>query len=208
MRNTPIIIALAGLTTGTTAAPTFFHTDANAGAPPAPALTDPTRFNTTITVDLSGINSWDAAGSTLNETLSIAIGGDFLVTGIAWDVTIATVGASWLSEVQMGFLDSDIGLQLSFGAGDNTPGTATYTSGGILDLGSIDPTFPFFVGADGILDLEFREGFDDVTGAIDATFLAGSSVTIQYVYPAPGSLALLGFGGLVAGRRRRSTRLA
>jgi len=193
------IAAVAGFAGLATASPFFSTTSTSTDVTAAPAG----GATVTITVDISGINSWDAAGASVNETLSIALGGDYMVIGVGWDVTVATVGASWLSEAQMGFLDSGIGLQLTFGAGDNTPGTGTYTSGGILDLGSIDPTFPFNVGADGNLDLEFREGFDDAAGAIDSSYLAGSSVTIQYVVPAPGALAMLGLGGLVAGRRRR-----
>ncbi|CAN0594277.1 unnamed protein product, partial [Laminaria digitata] len=61
------------------------------------------------------------------------------------------------------------------------------------------------VGADGILDINFFESFDDVAGEIDATYLAGSTITIvgQGIVPAPASLALIGLGGLAAGRRRR-----
>lgn len=193
------IAAVAGFAGLATASPFFSTTSTSTEITTAPAG----GATVTMSIDISGINSWDSVGASVNETLSIALGGDYLVIGVGWDVTVSTVGASWLSEATLGFLDSAEGLQLSFGAGDDTPGTATYTSGGILDLASIDPTFPFQVGADGNLDIEFFEGFDDVAGAIDASYLAGSTVTVQYVVPAPGALAMLGLGGLVAGRRRR-----
>ena len=56
--------------------------------------------------------------------------------------------------------------------------------------------------ASGMLSIEVHEvGFDDNPGDIDSFFNSGT-VTISYV-PAPGALAVLGMGGLVAGRRRR-----
>ncbi|RMH27105.1 MAG: PEP-CTERM sorting domain-containing protein [Planctomycetota bacterium] len=195
--KTMAFAAVAGFAGLATASPFFSTAQTGTEIYSAPA-----GAVATITVDISGINSWDLAGSSFNETLSVSLGGDYLVTGIGWNVTIQALGASWRSEATIGFLDSPIGLQLTPGT-DSSPGTGTYTSGGIVDLASIDPTFPFTVGADGNLDLEFFESFDDVSGAIDATYLAGSSLQIQYVVPAPGALAMLGLGGLVAGRRRR-----
>ncbi len=195
--KTMAFAAVAGFAGLATASP-FFSTSQTA----TEIYSAPAGAVATITVDLSGINSWDLAGSSFNETLSVSLGGDYLVVGLGWNVTIQTVGESWRSEATIGFLDSSIGLQLAPGT-DNSSGTSTYTSGGILDLASIDPTFPFTVGADGNLDLEFFESFDDVAGSIDATYLQGSSLQIQYVVPAPGALAMLGLGGLVAGRRRR-----
>lgn len=193
-----MIATVAGFAGLATAAPFF----TNAGAPTnAPQLS--TRGGAaTATLDLSGFTSFDEPGNPINQLAGINIGGDFLVTGIGWsNVTIQTVGASWLSEATIGFLDSPIGLQLSPGSADATPGTGTYSSGGILDLASIDPTFPFTAGADGIVNLEFFETFVDNAGAADAFWLSGT-LTIEYV-PAPGALAMLGLGGLVAGRRRR-----
>ncbi len=195
--KTMAFAAVAGFAGLATASP-FFSTSQTA----TEIYSAPAGAVATITVDLSGINSWDLAGSSFNETLSVSLGGDYLVVGLGWNVTIQTVGESWRSEATIGFLDSSIGLQLAPGT-DNSSGTSTYSSGGILDLASLDPTFPFFVGADGNLDLEFFESFDDVTGEIDATYHQGSSLQIQYVVPAPGALAMLGLGGLVAGRRRR-----
>ncbi|MFK7884138.1 MAG: PEP-CTERM sorting domain-containing protein [Phycisphaerales bacterium] len=192
------IAAVAGFAGLATASPFLSTASTSTEITSAPA-----GATATITVDLGGISSNDAFGSSLNETLSVALGGDFLVTGIGWDVTTSTIGASWLSESVMTFLDSAAGLQLTWHPADETPGTATSTSGGILDLASIDPTFPFQAGADGSVELEFWESFVDNAGAGDATYAQGSFLQIQYVVPAPGALAMLGLGGLVAGRRRR-----
>lgn len=192
-----MIATVAGFAGLATASPFF----SNAGAPVnAPQLS--TRGGLTMTLDLAGFTSYDELGNAINDTAGINLGGDFLVTGLGWsNVTIQTVGASWLSEATIYFLDSPIGLQLSVGAADATPGTGTYSSGGILDLASIDPDFPFTAGADGIVNIEFYDGFVDNVGSADALYLSGT-LTIQYT-PTPGALAVLGLGGLVAGRRRR-----
>lgn len=198
--KTAMIATVAGLA-GIASASPFFSAN---GVQYSNPIAYSTRGGTsTITIDLAGYNTWDAAGSALNETINVNLGGDYQVVGIGWDnVMIQTVGASWLSEARIQFNDSPVGLGLAVGAGDSFAGTGgPYSSGGILDLASIDPTFPFSAGADGVLQIEFHETFDDVTGAIDATFLSGT-LTIQYV-PTPGALAVLGMGGLVAGRRRR-----
>jgi len=155
----------------------------------------------TITVDVSGFNFNDAQGSALNETLSIALGLGAEVTGIGWDVTLTTIGASWASEATIDFEGQ---IFLSVGAGTDAGVTgAAFSSGGILDL-TDDASLPnITLGGDGNLDLEFFDSFVDNSGTGDASFGAGSTLTIAYVVPAPGSLAILGLGGIVAGRRRR-----
>ncbi|MEM9372639.1 MAG: PEP-CTERM sorting domain-containing protein [Planctomycetota bacterium] len=188
------VAGFAGLATASPFISTTTTSTENASAPAGAVQT--------VTVDISGVNSWDFQGASVNEIISVNIGGDFLVTGIGWDVNLSTIGASWLSETTLGFLDSGIGLQVTPGIGDDFTGSASYSSGGILDLAAADPTFPFSAGADGIVQIEVFESFDDVSGAIDNVFGAGSTLQIQFV-PAPGALAMLGLGGLVAGRRRR-----
>lgn len=198
MKNV-IIAAVAGFAGLATANP-FFH---NGGAADISNATVSAPRGNTVSIDLAGIQSWDAAGSALNELLSVNIGANATVTGLGWDnVVIEAIGFSWISEARINFLNSAIGLNLAPGSADAFPGTGgPYSSGGILDLASIDPTFPFQVGADGNLNLEFFESFDDVAGAADANWLSGT-LTVQYV-PTPGALAVLGLGGLVATRRRR-----
>jgi len=155
-----------------------------------------------LTLDISGFNSWDLQGAAVNETLSAFIGVGAMVTGISWDVNLSTFNGSWASEAILGFEGQ---INLTPGIGDDFQVTgANYNSGGVVDLS--DAGVPnITVGPDGILDIEFFESFDDVAGEVDGTWLAGSSVTIvgQNIVPAPGALAVLGLGGLVAGRRRR-----
>jgi uncharacterized protein (TIGR03382 family) len=198
MKNV-IIAAVAGFAGLATANP-FFH---NGGvADMSNAVVSAPRGNT-VSIDLAGIQNWDAAGSSFNETLSVLIGANATVTGIGWDnVVIEALGGSWISEARILFADSPIGLGLAPGVADAFPGTGgPYSSGGILDLASADPSFPFQVGANGLLNIEFTESFDDVPGAVDSIYLSGT-LTVQYV-PTPGALAVLGLGGLVATRRRR-----
>ncbi|MEM1330327.1 MAG: PEP-CTERM sorting domain-containing protein [Planctomycetota bacterium] len=173
------------------------------------------RGSTLLSIDISGINSWDLEGAFDNESitsdiaaaLGAASGTPVGIDGIGWDVSLDTVGASWLSEATILFDDADApgsltSIALTVGVGDDFAGSASYSSSGVLDLagaglGDIELS-------QGNLLLDFFESYDDVAGAIDATFGAGSTLTISaYVVPAPASAALLGLGGLVATRRRR-----
>lgn len=162
----------------------------NAGAP-----------TQTITIDVSGINFNDAGGSALNEMLSVALGLGAEVTGLGWDVNLTTVGGSWASEAVINFEGQ---INLTVGIGDDFGVTnQNYASGGILDL--TDAGLPnITLGGDGNLDMEFFEGFVDNGGTGDAFFEQGSVLFLAVTgVPTPGSLAVLGLGGIVAGRRRR-----
>ncbi|MEZ6241468.1 MAG: PEP-CTERM sorting domain-containing protein [Phycisphaerales bacterium] len=169
-----------------------------------------TRDGATYVFDLSGIQSWDTLSSPNNTVvnldlaaaLGLASGTSIAFNGIAWDVTIQTIGGSWLSEAVIYFDDNvapDLsGLFLTPGVGVTTPGTASFSSGGILKLA--DAGIPDIVLPNGILRMEFFESFDDVSGAADANW--SGTLTLQAT-PAPGTLALIGLGGLAATRRRR-----
>ena len=155
-----------------------------------------------IGFDVAGINSWDSYGSANNETYTNGSGGaGSVMTGIGWDVTIATVGGSWLSEARVYFDGSDLdgsGLFLTPGSAISSPGTATFSSGGIIDLTDNGiPDIP--VLADGLIHMEFYEGFDDAAGVIDATWTAG---TLDLVYATCGTVTEMtagcaGNGGFV-----------
>ncbi len=157
----------------------------------------------TLVLDVSGMSFNDAPGSALNEILSVFIGVGGEVTGIGWDVNLTSIGASWANEAVMGFEGQ---VNLTVAADANPVSNMNYASG-IVDL-SDDAGLPnITVGADGILDIEFSESFVDNGGTGDNFFEAGSTITIvgtgSGFVPTPGSLAVLGLGGLVAGRRRR-----
>lgn len=165
--------------------------------------------NVLVTIEfLSDIATWDLVGDPDNLVFDIDLGSGgtpATMHGIGWDVSVATVGASWLSEARMYFDDNiapDLsGLFLTPGIADGFPGTGSYSSGGIVDLS--DNGIPDIVLPNGHLRLEFHESFDDVADAIDGYFLAGSTLTLDMtMVPAPGALALLGLGGLAIRRRR------
>lgn len=157
----------------------------------------------TLVIDVSGTQFFDDQGAAINTVLAIAVGNGVdiaNVTGIAWDVNLTTFtdpGAafpSWASEATMDFGGND---QINVGAGDGF---------GVVNqnyTGSVATNFN--VDASGILNIEFYESFDDSLGNADSQFDAGSTVTLtgSNFVPTPGSLAVLGLGGLVAGRRRR-----
>lgn len=128
----------------------------------------------TVGVDMTGIDSWDGIDDTDNIIIDLNIGAGNAMTGVSWDVGIATVGASWLSEPTILFSDStgsaDLnGINLAPGTGEDAPGDMEFSSGGVLDFS--DNALPDIVaGADGILRLQFFEGFDDTADAVDANW--------------------------------------
>jgi PEP-CTERM motif len=81
-----------------------------------------------------------------------------------------------------------------------------YSSGGILDLASIDPGLPIIFDNDDNIRFEFWEGFDDLPNAVDGVWNSGT-ITLQFeatAVPEPATMAVLGLGALAAMRRRRA----
>lgn len=152
-----------------------------------------------MTFDISGFQSNDAQGSALNQHLIVALGAGAEVTGIGWDVNLTSIGGSWGSEAVISF-GGQINLTPS---GDGFPVTNMNYQSGIVDLSDIALPNITVDGA-GNLDIEFFESFVDNGGTGDTLYEAGSTITLAVKgIPTPGSLAVLGLGGLVAGRRRR-----
>lgn len=123
-------------------------------------------------LDVTGIQSWDGIDDADNIVMDLDIGAGNELEGASWDVNIATVGASWLSEASVQFSDSNgsadpNAINLAPGAADGAPGAMDYSSGGIVLFSSV-PLPNIVAGADGILRLQFFEGFDDVADAVDA----------------------------------------
>ncbi len=151
-----------------------------------------------ITIDVSGMQFNDAPGSALNHVLSIFIGQGQVVGGIAWDVNLTTIGASWASEATLNFEGQ---IVLAVADDPNPVSNMNYSSNGFVFLA--DSGLPdIVVGPDGVLDIEFYESFVDNGGTGDAFFEPGSTITITNV-PTPGALAIFGLGGLFTARRRR-----
>jgi hypothetical protein len=138
---------------------------------------------TTLVVDISGTDSWDALNDPSNTTLLVPLGAGASMTGIGWDTTLTTFGGSWLSEARFYFDGSDLdlsGLFLSPGAGSGFPGTGVFfSSGGTIDLSdNAIPDIPIL--ADGDLHIQLNESFDDADDVIDATWVGPSTLTIVY----------------------------
>ena len=156
-----------------------------------------------IQLDITGVESWDVLDDPDNVVFAEVLGAGAIMTGIGWDVTITTVGASWLSEARSYFDGSDqdgMGLFLTPGVGDNMSGSATYSSGGIIDLtDNAIPNIP--VLADETLYVQFYESFDDVANSVDANYDPTSTfdiVGIGFVTPGSFPIPTLSTVGLIA----------
>ena len=119
-----------------------------------------------------GVESWDAQLDPDNNVFEVNIGAGNAMTGVSWDVGVASVGASWLSEATVAFTstsDTASGLFLNVGAGEDEAGDMEFSSEGVLVLA--DAMIPDVdVDADGILRIEFFESFDDTADAIDSNW--------------------------------------
>ena len=150
-----------------------------------------TAMGTDLVIDVSGVESWDFQGDPDNTILNVFVGAGATITNIAWNVNMTTVGISWADENTMTFNGSQ---SINPGLGDAfTVSNQNYAGSAASSL---------VLDGSGMLSIEFHEvGFDDNADAVDSFYNSGS-ITVSYV-PAPGALAVLGMGGLVAGRRRR-----
>ena len=152
----------------------------------------------TVSIPVGGVNSWDSPGAAVNEWLFDPTGGTGAnMSGIAWNVSIAALSPSWMSEARIYFDGSDqdgSGLWLTPGAGFSSPGTGTFTSGGVIDL-TDNGISDIPVLADGLIWMEFNESFDDFSNAIDGNWLSGS---VSLFYDANCG-AVVPFGSACAG---------
>ena len=200
MKNTIALIAIAGIATAATAGgPGETYSLSIAGAA---ASVDATS-GATITIDIIGdssVGTWMLGGAFV-----LSSGSNSMVTGMTWTVadwsgfnegTGVYDGNGNHEEViygQLVFLPviqpgagSDLGLSIGSFVIDIAAGSA-----GQLDLSLL-------LGSGDAL----RTVGDGVLGASSdgALSLNGASITIT---PAPSAMALLGLGGIAAGRRRR-----
>lgn len=117
---------------------------------------------TPLTVDVTGIQSNGAFGDTANVVFEFNIGAFATITSVSYDVSLTAFTPSYLSELSLAFTDTDIlnGVALRPGFEHPNPGTGVFAD--VVDL--VANGLSFSVGADGVLRLEFYEGYDDFDG--------------------------------------------
>lgn len=169
--------------------------EVNGAAPAQPQMAD-------LVISAAGVASFDGPAAAGNTVLTFNVAPGALINALSFNLALTTVGESWQSEATIALLSSSgSGFVFSPGAGVDAPGTGTFSRTVLLsDLGQA-----FNVGADGLLRVEFYESFDDVTGAADANWTAGSITLANVgVVPEPGSYGLMALGLLaVVGSVRR-----
>ncbi|NNF17050.1 MAG: hypothetical protein HKN70_09900 [Gammaproteobacteria bacterium] len=167
-----------------------------------------------ITIDLSsGWYSYDQLGGhkninvviNLNTLLGMPAGSPVEIDGIGWDLNIATVGASWLSEAALNFDHGS--LILIPGTGVDAPGDQFFSSAGVISLVALGGAN--IVLSDGLLTLEFFETFDATPLEIDA-ILSGTLTlsTVMAPVPVPAALWMLASGLFATGLLDRTRRRA
>ncbi|MHC5004907.1 MAG: hypothetical protein ACYTJ0_17495 [Planctomycetota bacterium] len=131
--------------------------------------------------------SFDLEDDSSNVVLEIDLGQgeNVTFTGIGWDMTLETIGASWASEASVAIGDTagNVAVYLSPAAEIEEPlfDAATFISGDVFklaDVGIEDMVLP-----DGILRLQFFESYDDIPDEADAQWLNGSTISIEVIVP-------------------------
>lgn len=144
---------------------------------------------TSITVDVSNIDSMDEYGSPFNTVLGLQVGANSTITSVDYAFTLYADEPSFLSEMVLAFERSDQsdGVFFTPGLGDDFPGIGSYS--GFVDLTALDLSFQ--VGDDGILRLEFFEDYNDYFADWDGFWVSGSITfgydTVDVVDPSPVS---------------------
>jgi hypothetical protein len=166
-------------------------------------------FAAPLVVNVAGIQSNGELGDPTNTVLNFNVGANAHIVSLGYNVNITAFSPSYLSEITLAFTDSDqmAGVYFAPGSGEDSDGTGSYSE--FYDLAGLG--LDFFTGADGLLRLEFYEGFADDSVAPDGmwnfgtiTFgVEGGTVPPATDVPEPASILLLGAGVAALGYSRR-----
>ena len=157
-----------------------------------------------LQVDTTGILDNDERGAASNVILDFYVGAGASITSLRWDINVTSYPGSYLSEMKLTFSDTlGNGVTFTPGDGDDFDGTMHYA--GFQDLGELGQVFA--VGGDGILRLEFHDGYKDLAfDEPEGIWNAGTLTFGIAPVPEPSAIAML-LGGLlllsVALKRRR-----
>lgn len=123
------------------------------------------------------------------------------LAAFSWDLTIETVGTSWVSEVSFGFMSGGESLVVAPGVGIDEPATVELVQEPWItaeELGLEALEFDLGTG----MMFEIFDSFDDGDG-VDAYFGVGSTFTMGFYIPSAGTgVVVLAGVGVVARRRR------
>jgi len=171
----------------------------------------------TIDFDVTGIESHAEWFSPDNEVFFLDLAPGAHIIGLDYDVNLTAFSPSWLSELQVVYTDTALttGVVTTPGYLDSISGTASYTGSSDLVALGLD----FVIGDDGLLRLEFGEGFDDSSVDPDGVWNFG---TLTFTYeaddvpppsvPEPASWAMmiggLGLAGAFLRRSRRTMQVS
>ena len=159
---------------------------------------------TPVVIDVSGAQSVNLQGEAGNTVWLVNIGANATLNSLDWALTLNAFAPSNLSEMQVSFGNAS-GLDLvtlAPGALEAVSGTGSYF--GSLNLSPYGVT----AGADGLLRIEFSEGYKDFAlNVAEGQWVSGNLTFDVSAVPEPSSAALVLLGlGLVGTRLRRIRR--